>query len=45
MKNSRRVVIHIPSLAFSETIRDKMSDLPIRESYQMARICEIIGKN
>ena len=45
MKNSKRVVIHIPSLGYSESIRDKMNELTIRESYQAARICDILGMN
>lgn len=45
IKQSRRVVIHIPSLGFTETIRNRMRDLSIRENYQMSRICDIFGKH
>lgn len=43
VKNSKRVLIHIPSLGYNLSIRDNMKDLPIRENYQMARLCDIIG--
>lgn len=43
IKNSKRVVIHIPSLGYSQGIRDHLKDLPIRENYEMARLCDIMG--
>lgn len=44
IKNSKRVIVHIPSLGFPEPIRAKMRDLQVRENYQMPRICDISGK-
>jgi hypothetical protein len=43
IKTSKRVVIHLPSLGYNLSIRDNMKDLPIRENYQMARLCDIMG--
>lgn len=43
LKTSKRVIVHIPSLGFAETIRSKMRDLQLRENFQMARLCEIFG--
>lgn len=44
MKMSKRVIIHIPSLGYSESIRNNMNNLDVRESYQMSRICDILGR-
>lgn len=43
LKNSKRVIVHIPSLGFTEAVRAKMFDLEVRENYQMSRICDIAG--
>jgi hypothetical protein len=43
IKNTKRVVIHIPSLGYPESIRNQMKDLTIRENYQITRLCDIIG--
>lgn len=45
IKTSKRVVIHLPSLGYNLSIRDNMKDLPIRENYQMARLCDIMDEN
>ena len=45
MKTSKRVIIHIPSLGYDETIRGKMRDLTIKENYQMSRLCDIMDEN
>ena len=44
IKNSRRVIIHIPSLGFTQGIRDTLRNFPIRQNTQMARLCDIRGK-
>lgn len=45
IKKSKRVIVHIPSLGYSEQIRERMNDLPIREMQQMARLCDIADEN
>lgn len=45
LKQSKRVVIHIPSLGYSINIRETMKDLSKRENYQIARLCDIIDDN
>ncbi len=44
LKSSKRVIVHIPSLGYSEKIRRNMKSLKIFENYHMARISDIIGK-
>jgi hypothetical protein len=44
LKKSKRIIIHLPSLGFSEEIRYKMKDLNVRENSQMTRLCDIYGK-
>ncbi|KAK7010096.1 IQ domain-containing protein H [Biomphalaria glabrata] len=41
IKNSHRVIIHIPSFGFSQSIRDSVNDLGMRQNSQMARLCDI----
>jgi hypothetical protein len=43
LKNSKRVIIHLPSLGFREETRYKMKGLSIRENAQMTRLCDIFG--
>ena len=45
IKTSKRVIIHIPSLGYDETIRGRMRDLTIKENYQMPRLCDITDEN
>ncbi|XP_077988694.1 IQ domain-containing protein H-like [Glandiceps talaboti] len=45
LQKSRRVLIHIPSLGYSQKIRDAIKDMNIRQNLQMARICDISDPN
>jgi hypothetical protein len=45
IKNSKRVVIHIPSLGLTQNLRDSIHDFGIRQNTQMARLCDIRGKD
>ena len=42
---SRRVIVHIPSLGLSQRVRRKLNNLPIRENYQIGRLCDIDDPN
>ena len=44
MKKSKRVVIHIPSMGHNQKIRQSMDELGILQNLQMARLCDIKGK-
>lgn len=45
IKTSKRVIIHLPSLGYDESIRGRMRDLTIKENYQMSRLCDIMDEN
>ncbi|EDV26484.1 uncharacterized protein TRIADDRAFT_63760 [Trichoplax adhaerens] len=45
IKGSSHVVIHIPSLGYSENIRENLHDIPLLQNLQMARLCEITDPN
>lgn len=42
---SRRVIVHIPSLGLSQRVRRKLNNLPIRENYQIGRLCDLDDPN
>lgn len=44
IKNSRRVVVHIPSLGYTEDVRAQMYNFHVEQNNQIARICSISGK-
>lgn len=44
IKNSRRVVVHVPSLGYTEEIRAQMYNFHVEQNNQIARICSISGK-
>ncbi|CAE1159909.1 IQ domain-containing protein H [Acanthosepion pharaonis] len=45
IKNSRRVVVHIPSLGYTEDIRAQMYNFHVEQNNQIARICSISDPN
>ena len=42
---NRRVIVHIPSLGLSQRIRRKLNNLPVRENYQIGRLCDLDDPN
>jgi IQ domain-containing protein H len=45
LSTNRRVIVHIPSLGLSESIRRKLNNLPVRENYQIGRLFELEDPN
>lgn len=45
LSTSRRVVVHIPSLGLPQRIRRKLNNLPVRENYQIGRLCDLEDPN
>lgn len=45
ISTSRRVIVHIPSLGLSQRVRRKLNNLPIRENYQIGRLCDLDDPN
>ena len=43
--SNRRVIVHLPSLGFIQSIRENLTDLPLRESYQIGRVCDLEDPN
>ncbi len=43
IKQSRRTVIHIPSLGFSPAVRNSVENFAALQNMQMARLCDIQG--
>ncbi|GAB1606181.1 IQ domain-containing protein H-like, partial [Argonauta hians] len=45
IQNSKRVIVHLPSLGYPEYVRSNMKFLHTQENIQISRICEIADPN
>jgi hypothetical protein len=45
ISTKRRVIVHIPSLGLPHRTRRTLNNLPIRENYQIGRLCELDDPN